>query len=86
MVRIELFGVPQLKAQRNAVEVDAQTLGGAMRALGATCPALLGTVVRNGTLGEEYVIALNGRNVTLDPNTVLNEGDVLVLLSAQAGG
>lgn len=86
MVRIELFGVPQLKASQKEVLVDAATLGGAMRALAVACPALAGSVVDGDRLTNGYVVALNGQHVTVDPGTVLTTGDVLVLMSAQAGG
>lgn len=89
MVRIELFGVPRLRAERDAFDVEyveASTLGGALRALGRACPALTPAVVDDGRLGSAYLVALNGRQFTADPDTALSDGDVIVLMAAQAGG
>jgi molybdopterin converting factor small subunit len=86
VVRIELFGVPRLRAERDAFTVEADTLGGALVALERACPALTPSVVHAGHLGSAYLIALNGRQFTSDPATALSDGDVLVLVAAQAGG
>ncbi|HSN98128.1 MAG TPA: MoaD/ThiS family protein [Candidatus Nanopelagicales bacterium] len=86
MVVIELYGVPRLRAGTDAVEVDARSLGEAIAALGARCPALSPHVVDGGRLGASYLVAVNGRQITADPETPLREGDVVVLLSADAGG
>lgn len=84
MIRIELFGVPQLKAQRPFVDVNATTVGDALHALAEACPAL--SFAADDLPGSGYVVALNGKQMTVDPATLLADGDVLVLISAQAGG
>lgn len=86
MVVIELYGVPRLRAGRDAFEVEARSLGEALQQLGARCPALAPAVVDGGRLGRSYLVALNGRQLTADPATPLADGDVVVLLSADAGG
>jgi molybdopterin synthase sulfur carrier subunit len=86
MVTIELYGVPRLRAGRDALTVEARSLGEALRALGASCPALDPSVVRGGELLPHYLIARNGTQFTADPATPLDPGDVLVLLAADAGG
>jgi sulfur-carrier protein len=86
VITIELFGVPRLRAGRDAIAVEASSLGEAIRALGAACPALGTSVVADGKLGAHYLVALNGRQITADATTPLSAGDVLVLLSAEAGG
>jgi len=83
---IELFGVPRLRAGLDVVEVEARSLGEALRALGVSCPALTPSVVDGGRLGAAYLVAINGLQLTADPGTPLAEGDVVVLLSADAGG
>lgn len=85
MVTIELFGTARLAAKREQVTVQAQTLGDALRALVAVCPALDG-IICEGTLSPHYAIALNGKHFTADPRLALSAGDALVILSAQAGG
>ena len=79
-------GPVRLRAGRREVAVEAGTLGAAMRALGEACPDLCGVVVDGERLGPGYIVAVNGGPLTADPTTVLAAGDVLVLISAQAGG
>ncbi|MCC6556947.1 MAG: MoaD/ThiS family protein [Polyangiaceae bacterium] len=86
MVVIELYGVPRLRAGREAIEVEGCSLGEALRALGQQCPALAPSVVHEGRLGPAYLVAVNGLQITADPVTPLADGDVLVLISADAGG
>jgi sulfur-carrier protein len=86
MVVIELYGVARLRAGRDALSVDARSLGEALRALGASCPALDPSVVEGGRLKPHYLVAVNGLQLTADPETRLTDGDVVVLLAADAGG
>ena len=86
MVTIELFGVPRLRAGRDAIAVEAASLGEALAALAIACPALAPAVVRSGRLSPHYLVAKNGLQLTADPETPLAPGDTLVLLSAEAGG
>ncbi|AKT41841.1 MoaD/ThiS family protein [Chondromyces crocatus] len=86
MVVIELYGVARLRAGHDHVEVEASSLGEAIQALGARCPALSPHVVEGPRLSPSYLVAVNGRHLTADPDTPLAEGDVVVLLSADAGG
>jgi molybdopterin converting factor small subunit len=86
VITIELFGVARLRAGRVALDVEARSLGEAFRALGSACPALAPSVVEGDRLQPSYMVAVNGTQFTADPATPLAAGDVLVLLSADAGG
>jgi molybdopterin converting factor small subunit len=86
VVLIELFGVPRLYAKRRDLEVEAGTIGAALVALEDACPELSPKVVAAGELNAAYLVALNGLQFTSDPATRLNDGDVLVIVAAQAGG
>lgn len=86
MITIELYGVPRMRGGRDAIAVEAGSLGEAFRALGVACPALSPTVVQDGRLRSHYLVAVNGLHLTADPTTPLAEGDVVVVLSAEAGG
>ena len=86
MITIELFGVPRMRAERDSITVEAGSLGEAFRALGVACPALDPSVVQAGRLRSHYLVAVNGLHLTADPTTPLVEGDVVVVLSAEAGG
>jgi molybdopterin converting factor small subunit len=86
MITIELYGVPRLRAGRDAIAVEAASLGEALAALASACPALAPSVVDGGKLSPHYLVAKNGLQITADPATPLAPGDALVLLSAEAGG
>jgi molybdopterin converting factor small subunit len=86
MVTIELYGVPRMRAGREAVDVEAGSLGEALAALRAACPALAPSVVEGERLSPFYLVAVNGVHLTADAGHPLRDGDVVVLLSADAGG
>jgi len=86
MVTIELYGVARLRAGRETVEVAASSVGEALAKLGATCPALEPLVVSAGRLGPGWLVAVNGEHITGALDSALEAGDVVVLVSADAGG
>ena len=86
VVTIELFGVPRLRAGLAVLQVEASSLGEAFRALGHACPSLSPSVVDDGRLQPFYMVAVNGMQFTADPGLSLVDGDVLVVVSAEAGG
>jgi sulfur-carrier protein len=86
MVTIELYGVPRLRAGVRCFHLDAPTLGTALSGLGRLCPALDGSVVREGLVHSAYRLSLNGERFVSDPQTPLADGDVLLLLSADVVG
>jgi hypothetical protein len=87
-IRVELYGIPRLRAGRGALDLSARTVAEALEALAACCPALQGSVIVGGTLRPEFRINRNGETFLLDdPATItLAPGDVLIVLSADAGG
>ncbi|MDI3289102.1 MoaD/ThiS family protein [Polyangium sp. 15x6] len=86
MVTIELYGVARLRAGREAIEVAARSLGEALSALGTACPALEPLIVAGGRLAPGWLVALNGAQITANLETPLGDEDVVVLVSADAGG
>ena len=86
VVTIELYGVPRMRAGRDAVTVEAGCLGDALAALGRECPVLAPSVVDGQRLRPFYVVAINGIQFTADARHPLADGDAIVLLSADAGG
>jgi molybdopterin converting factor small subunit len=86
MICIELFGVPRLRAGVGRLALEASDLAGALRALGRVCPALEGTVLRDGSVHPAYLVSLNGDRFITDPATPLTDGDSVLLLAADAGG
>ena len=86
-VRVELFGVPRLRAGVSQLAVEAADIGEALRALSRACPSLLGSVLTSaGSLRSAYTLNINGQRFTSDPSTLLRDGDSLILLAVDVGG
>jgi sulfur-carrier protein len=86
MITIELYGIPRLRAGTGRVGVAAATVAEALAGLAAAAPGLAGSVLAGGRVPPEYRLSLNGDRFISDPGTPLADGDVLLLLSADAGG
>lgn len=86
-MRIELFGIARARAGREAVDVEAESLGEAIRALAAACPGLEPDVVTgDGRLTDSFLASLNGAVFVRDEATPLDPEDKLLILGAQSGG
>ncbi|MHC4817670.1 MAG: MoaD/ThiS family protein [Planctomycetota bacterium] len=86
-MRIELFGIARVRAGREAVDVDAGSLGEAVRALATVCPGLEPDVVDGeGRLTDGFLASLNGAVFVTDEATPLEADDRLLILGAQSGG
>lgn len=86
MVTVELYGVPRLRAGASRVEVPAGTLAAVLRALASALPGLAPDIVHDGRLTEHALVAVDGREIVADPELMIADGTVLVLISAAAGG
>lgn len=86
MVTIELFGIPRIRAGRRQFEVQAATVGEALTGLAQLCPTLEGAIVEGDHLHPAYRLSINGDRFVADPQTRLDDGDALWLLSADVGG
>jgi molybdopterin converting factor small subunit len=86
MIAIEFYGVPRLRSGCASLQLEASTVGEALRELGRVQPGMEGSVVRHGTIDHLYKLSLNGDRFVTDPETPLQDGDVLLLLSADVGG
>jgi len=86
MITIELYGVPRMRAGIDRLNVDAASVGEALRTLARECPALAGSILDGGRVHRAYKLSLNGDRFVSDPDTQLSEGDSLLLLAADVGG
>jgi len=82
---VEFFGVPRQRAGVCQLEVKADTLGQLLRTLAAHIPSL-GELIAVDRLHSAIVANLNGDRFVSDPGTPLQEGDRVLILSADAGG
>ena len=89
-IGVELYGVPRLRAGTGRLEVVGQTVGEALAELVRQCPALAQGIVETergrGWVHRAYRLSLNGDRFISDPATPLNDGDTLLLLTADVGG
>jgi len=84
MITIELYGVPRLRAGTARLTVAGSSVGEAIDAMSVAFPSL--HVFANGELHPAYKLSLNGERFVSDRATPLNDGDTLLLLSADVGG
>jgi molybdopterin-guanine dinucleotide biosynthesis protein A len=82
LVRVELYDVARRLVGRERIDVDAATLGEAVRELSRAAPAL----GRELAASEHWRFSKNGAGFVDDPATPFADGDALLVLSAQAGG
>ena len=85
-VTFELFGIARTRAGVASAQVQADTLGAALRALAEAYPALDGEIVVGSRTANGYLVSLGGERFIDDPALALPAGSQLLLLSGQAGG
>ncbi len=86
MIRVELYEVARRLAGVASLEVEASTLGEALQAVRLRYPVLEPDVIVGRRLAPQWRASRNGREWIEDPDTPLEVGDALVLVSALAGG
>lgn len=84
LVRVEFYGLARLQAGVTGFLVEAATVGEALVAVEATCPAL--KVVRDGWLSPYYLVSVGGGSFTADLRAPCRAGDTLIIVGADAGG
>jgi molybdopterin converting factor small subunit len=88
-VRIELaHALAELAGGADTVEVQADTVGGALHALTARHPALAPLLWREGRFNDQLVAFLNREDVRRlrGLETPVRSGDSLMLITAVEGG
>jgi molybdopterin-guanine dinucleotide biosynthesis protein A len=86
VVRVEFFDVARMRAGVPSIEVEATTLGEALREAAERLPSLAPDVVREGRLAEHWRVSVDGGRFVTDPATPVPPGGAVLLLSAQSGG
>lgn len=85
-VTVELFGIPRLRAGVSQSVADGSTLGEILLDLARRFPSLGESCIDGCTLKAGYIANLSGERFVTDPETELNEGDIVLLMSLDAGG
>ena len=88
-VSVELFGVARLLAKTQTVPLtlaQGATLADVYTVLAEQLPVLFGRVITSKGLVSGYSCNINGLDFVRAPDTKINSGDKLLILSADAGG
>lgn len=85
-VKVEFLGMTRRWAGRDSLDVQAQDLGEAIKAVTETIPELGMRCFDDGRLRNGFLIGVNCGPFTSDRATRLSAGDTVQLLSADAGG
>lgn len=86
MIRVEFYDVARVRAGVEMVEVEARTVGAALRAAAELRPGLVPDVIVEGRTGPHWRVSVNGGPFLVDLDTEITDGDAVLLLSALAGG
>ena len=85
-VRVELYGIPRERAGTACTSAAGARLGEVLADLATRFPRLAETCIAGARLQPGYVANLNGQRFVTDPGTIIQAGDALLILSADAGG
>lgn len=88
---VELFGVARLVGRMREVPLELPadaTFGEVFAELARKVPALAGKVISadGASLAEGYACSRNGLEIVRSPAARVSAGDVIAILSADAGG
>jgi len=84
-MHVEFFGVPRERAGISELELPADTLGQLLGSLAERMPSL-SEIIQHDRLHPAFVANLNGDRFVTDPDTPLGADDLVLILSADAGG
>lgn len=85
-ITVELYGIPRAHAGVPCIVSAGKTLGDIFQDLTHRFPVLGETCFQGRMLKPGYTASLGGDRFVADPATVLKDGDVVLLLSLDAGG
>lgn len=85
-IQVELFGIPRSRAGVAKTSSRGSRLGEVLVDLETRFPGLAESCIEQGQLRPGYVCNLGGDRFVRDPEAPLAAGDVVLLLSADAGG
>ena len=88
---VELFGVARLVARTSEVALElpsGATFSQLFTELASSLPALVGRVITadRSALMDGYACSVNGREFVRTPGAAVSAGDIIMILSADAGG
>jgi molybdopterin converting factor small subunit len=85
-VRVEFYGIPRQRAGVATANVVGTRLGDVFQELARQFPQFAQDCVVDGCLRSGFTANLNGERFTTDPETVVGDSDVVLIMSLDAGG
>jgi molybdopterin converting factor small subunit len=85
-VVIELYGIARARAGVERTTAEGACLGDVLLDLGKQFPALAETCLNGRCLRPNFLANLGGERFLSAPESPVQEGDTLLLLSTDAGG
>ena len=85
-VAVELFGIARARAGVAHTTAAGDCLGDVLADLAQRYPGLAESCIDGRCLRPSFTANLGGRQFITSPDTPLSEGDVVLLLSLDAGG
>ena len=85
-VAIELFGIARARAGVAHTTAEGECLGDVLADLAARYPSLAESCIDGRRMRASFTANLSGRRFVTAPETLLREGDTVLLLSLDAGG
>lgn len=85
-VAVEFFGIVRARAGIARTLASGDNLGDLLADLAARFPALAEACIDGRRLRPEFTANLGGQRFVTAPETILKEGETLLLLSLDAGG
>lgn len=82
---MEFYGIPRIRAGVPQAQVEGETLGEVLTALGQQCPGFA-DCLEGERLSRDYLANVNGVRFVSEPKTELSAGDVLLIFTADVGG
>ena len=89
-VTVEFFGIARRRAGRSRIVVcqglESARLGDVLLAAAAELPGLADECLDGSRPREGFLVNINARRFTTDPDVPVQSGDHVLLLAADAGG
>jgi len=86
MIRIEFYGIPRERTGVGSLDVEADCVASALRQVARDFPEFAARCMNGDRLAAGLIMNLNGEKFTSDPATRIQDGDSLLILSADVGG
>jgi molybdopterin converting factor small subunit len=85
-VAVELFGIPRARAGIAKTSAVGSNLGDILADLAAKFPPLAETCIDGRSLRPGFIANLSAERFVTSPETMLRDGDTVLILSMDAGG